>query len=337
MGTEPGVDEFRERLHHAGHVLHAVPAGDLNDEWRGGVRDDAVTGQLDVFDGEPGRKRPDAVRGKQTARREHGPDDVAWQFLVLRRERVDRGRHDGEPVGIDPVRRELSAREDERVGMFEIGSKEIPGAIGPDRASVEPDVAAPDDPVHALLEERDQSGRLRIVEEEHVTAAEATGNRLGVLAERVVVGCPLRLAQLATVARPTVQPVVDALRDREERRVAPDHEPASVDAHPPGVAEQRGEHLCDPAAHRRRVDVDDGPSIQNAPGSRDRRQQPVDPPAADDRLETNRIDRGEFDLDRDDHAQTVAQTIPSVESGHTPMVQPAAESEPARAFPRFRS
>ena len=55
VGAERSIDVTHEGLHHAGHVLHAVPAGDLNDErcvlGRRRPRPDAVdTAAIHPFD-----------------------------------------------------------------------------------------------------------------------------------------------------------------------------------------------------------------------------------------------------------------------------------------------
>ena len=63
-------------------------------------------------------------------------------------------------------------------------------------------------------------------------------------------------AERTTVADRSVQVVVDPLGDVEELGVAFDHDPSGVDVDPAHVGEQRLQKLGDPAAGRRRVDVD---------------------------------------------------------------------------------
>ena len=56
--------------------------------------------------------------------------------------------------------------------------------------------------------------------------------------------------------------IVDALGDREERRVAVDDHPSRVDARAPRVGEERLQELGDTPAGRGRVHVDDAPPEQ---------------------------------------------------------------------------
>jgi hypothetical protein len=63
-----------------------------------------------------------------------------------------------------------------------------------------------------------------------------------------------------------VQAVVEALRDAEERVVAPQHEPACVHADAAGVRQQRPQHLRDPAAVGRGVHAPHGTVVHQRLG-----------------------------------------------------------------------
>ena len=96
----------------------------------------------------------------------------------------------------------------QRVRPVQLGAQKVPGP--PDRVVrlVDPDVAAPDDRRPELASRPDHSGRLRIVQEHDVAAA----NEVGQLPRGVGQGRPvdalLRLPQRSSIAGIAVQVVV---------------------------------------------------------------------------------------------------------------------------------
>jgi len=101
----------------------------------------------------------------------------------------------------------------------------------------------------------DESGGLGVVEHGHVAGAHRPQQVAALGAEGGVVGGPFGWAQWATVARCTVQSVVEAFGEVEEGLVALHHQPGHVDPRARHVGEEAAEHLCDPSAGGGRVDV----------------------------------------------------------------------------------
>ncbi len=122
---------------------------------------------------------------------------------------------------------------------------------------VEPDVAAPDDLRARGAHGAGHPGGLRVVQDHDVVGPQQRRQLVGGVAERRLVRAPRLVVERQAVAGGSVQAVVDALRDLEERRVAVDHGPARVDAGAAGVADERPQQLRDAAAARGRVDVPD--------------------------------------------------------------------------------
>ena len=118
-------------------------------------------------------------------------------------------------------------------------------------------MATPDDRHAQRAHVRDQPGRLRVVQHDDVVGPQQRRELIPVGRQRCLVEGALLGPERSAVARYAVQPVVDALADREERSVSTDHQPTSVDTRPAGIGEQRDQHLRHPAAARRRVDVPD--------------------------------------------------------------------------------
>ena len=119
-------------------------------------------------------------------------------------------------------------------------------------------MAAPDDRHAERPHARDQPGGLRVVQDDDV--ARAPGARRA--RRRSARARPRRARVPPRPSGPpspghAVQPVVQALREREERRVGRDHHPARVDAAAARVGEQGDEQLGHAAAARGRVDVPD--------------------------------------------------------------------------------
>ena len=100
------------------------------------------------------------------------------------------------------------------------------------------------------------------MQEHDIGRRHALGEQLGVLGGDALVGGTLGIAQRPAVAAVAVQAVVQALGDVEELRVAADRHPAPVDADTAHVADQRAQHLGDPAAMRGGVDVPEGPPFE---------------------------------------------------------------------------
>jgi hypothetical protein len=84
---------------------------------------------------------------------------------------------------------------------------------------------------------------------------------------------------------------MDALGDREEVRIALDHQPARVDAGAADIGEQRLQHLGDTAAGRRRIDVEHRAALERLLGRGGDLLEARHARRADQRLEPRRIKR----------------------------------------------
>jgi hypothetical protein len=152
-------------------------------------------------------------------------------------------------------------------------------------------VAAPDDLCPPGNENRHKSGGLGIVHDDDVVRANLAEDRLGVRSERRFVVAALGLVESATVARRSVEPVVNPLRRREELRIAANDQPLRLDAGPPRIAQQDVKELGHATACGRGVDVDDsavGEALARPSGDVEESRDPV---RSDDRGETLRVER----------------------------------------------
>ena len=243
-----------------------------------------------------GSGRPSGAR--EVRRRQHAEHRLAVERLVLRGERVDRGRDHREPALVHPPRREPAPREDEPVGLLDVRPDELPRPLRPLVRVVEADVAAPHDGAAVLEQRRDEPCRLRVVDDHDVVGPYRVADPGEVRRECALVGPALGGPELASVAGPAVEPVVDPLRDREELGVALDHEPLRLEPGPAHVPEQGLQHLRDPAARRRRVDVDDAPTCEELAQLRRPSLEPIHSVRTDERLQPARVER--WDRDRAD-------------------------------------
>jgi hypothetical protein len=116
-------------------------------------------------------------------------------------------------------------------------------------------VAAPHHPGTSPPDHLDDPGGLGVVNQHDITGLYQCAQLLGIPAEHPLVVGPLSLAERAAVAKGAIEPVVDPLGDREELRVALDHQPTRVDPCAASIRQERLQHLGDSAAGRRRVDV----------------------------------------------------------------------------------
>jgi hypothetical protein len=116
-----------------------------------------------------------------------------------------------------------------RARRLDIWTKKAPGLLGPLVAPVDAHVAAPDDERPALEEDRDKPRRLGVMHDHDVLRSDAREYGPRVPRERLLVVAALRLAEAPSVALRPVQPVVDALRDREEGRIGFDDVPLGRD------------------------------------------------------------------------------------------------------------
>ena len=172
---------------------------------------------------------------------------------VLRRERVDRRRHDVH-AAVHPCRHVAARRGRARPGTrCTYGSRRsIVAGFG--RRDV--DVAAPDPAGRLLGHEREQRGGLRVVHDADVPAARELAR------VHLVVLRPGRPLLLGEVLRVALQRVVHQLGRVEELLAAVDHLPLDLE---PDVAHQRDERvedLRDAAAERGRGEVHDAPALQ---------------------------------------------------------------------------
>ena len=177
VGVVGTVDGHRgERLDHAGHVLEPVPPTDLEHQrdvgrWRRAVRHQA--GAAAHGAGRPvsplEADRPVGRRAvEQTDGRQHEADGRRIDLAVLRRERVDRRRDHREPLPVEPGGWVLTPREDEGVGLLDVGPEERPPQFGLLVGVVAPDVAAPHDSGAGGPHTIDHAGGLRVVEHNDV-------------------------------------------------------------------------------------------------------------------------------------------------------------------------
>ena len=181
-----------------------------------------------------------------------------------------------------------------RVRNLDVGAEERPGALRPLVRPIESHVATPNDTGPELDERSEEARRLRVVDEHDVAASNDAAQPLGILRRDPVVVRPLGSTESATVTWRAVEAVVNALRDREELRVAGDHDPIHLDSEPARIPEQGPEHLRDPSALRGRVHAHHAPVAEALPklGSRgNKRRQAL---LANDRLQAARVERHEL-------------------------------------------
>src|SRR5262249_58122359 len=105
------------------------------------------------------------------------------------------------------------------------------------------DVAAPDHMRTTLDQCGHEAGGLRVVHDRDVAGSDRPYDGFRVRLERPLVETPLAGTELPVVSGSSVQPGVDPLRDREERRVAVDDEPRGRDPGSARVAEQDVQEL----------------------------------------------------------------------------------------------
>src|SRR4029453_392729 len=121
MCAERRIDMGGEGLHHAGHVLHAVPARRLQDKWRIGRRRRPELHDVRAASDTPTRTVAAGERYNRWIARTLHESGVAEceadvpvrHRLVLRRERVDRRGDDERLRGVGPRRREGRTGEKE--------------------------------------------------------------------------------------------------------------------------------------------------------------------------------------------------------------------------------
>ena len=276
---------------------------------------------------------PDSA-GDHPRVREDGAHGPGVEVLVLRRERVERGR-DQHHLAAGRERGDVSLpREDERIDRLEVRREEGPAALDLLVRRVAADVAAPDRADPGALKVRREAGRLRVVQDHDVARADVREHARGVLPGDLLVDGALGDAERAPVAGGAVQGVVQPLGQAEERRDALDHQPARLDAEVARVADQRGQHLRDAAAGRRGVDVPDGAAGEalaqrrrTIAGGRDRLR-------ADHALEQTERARRDCYLVRLDHAGDAPLPGPAVPAVSPPLRHPPVRRSPARPLTR---
>jgi hypothetical protein len=134
------------------------------------------------------------------------------------------------------------------------------------------------------------------VHERDVAGADQRADLGGVAPHDSLVVPSLGRTQLASVAGGAVEPVVDALGDREEGRIALDDQPARIDARASDVRQQRLQHLRHAAAGRGRVNVQHGPAGEHSLGGLGDLLEARHPVQPDQRLEARRVESLYLDL-----------------------------------------
>ncbi len=174
------------------------------------------------------------------------------QRHVLRRQRVDRRRHDVH-AAVHAGRHVVAHVEQRRRVALDVRQQPL-HRLRVRRRDV--DVAAPDPAARLLRHERVDRGRLRVVDDAEVPAARELAR------VHLVVLRPGRPLLLGEVLRVALEGVVHDLRGVEELLAPVDHLPLDLE---PDVAHQRHERvedLRDAAAERRGAQVDDAPALQ---------------------------------------------------------------------------
>ena len=244
-------------------VLQRIPPRDLRHERcvrRNGRRFDQIrpVGDHRGHPIAPAERR--VVRGRSSREQTGRPEDrvavVRGEFDVLRGERVDARRDDVDLRGLEVVPDVRATGERDRVGGSGILEQEPPGRPREVVGTVDPDVIGPHDRRSPRSERRDQSERLRVVDDDDVARRDRPGT-VEVAADHVVVVSPLRRPERAAVAEDAVQAVVDPLRDAEELGIPLEDQPPRRDTVGDEVAERVREQLRDATPARGRVDVPD--------------------------------------------------------------------------------
>jgi len=166
-------------------------------------------------------------------------------------------------IGFQTVPRVRRSRERDRLCRTSVGHEEVPRGADERARRIRSDVARPDDGRAERSEDRDEPQWLRIVDHDDVTRSYRSTDVDRVGAGDIVVMSALGVAQRTAVAEHTVEPVMDPLRDREELGVTVDHHPARVDPIVHEVSQAGPEQLRDATARGRRVDVPDGPALED--------------------------------------------------------------------------
>ena len=100
-----------------------------------------------------------------------------------------------------------------------------------------------------------ESRGLRVVQDDDVIGVDSLDQLIRLDGEHGLVVMPVRCREILTVARHTVEPVMNALGDGKERVIAVDRQPASIDSCASSIGEQRRQQFSDPAPSSRRVDI----------------------------------------------------------------------------------
>jgi len=108
------------------------------------------------------------------------------------------------------------------------------------------------------------------VQDDQIPRTHLLQQGVGAAAQRRLVDGALGSAQRASIAGAPVKAIVKPLGHFEEARVAADRHPAGVHSRSAGVADERAQHLGDPAATRGGVHIPNDPVGQHAAGPRER-------------------------------------------------------------------
>jgi hypothetical protein len=185
-------------------------------------------------------------------------------------------------AALDPRWRELLSRKHVGVHLGEIRPQERPRFVRKVIRRVNTDVAAPYDGDVRLEQLGSKCGGLRIVQHDNITRTRGPQQAWQIALRGRFVMVSLSRCERTAVTGGAIEVVVDPLRDREERRIAVDHEPSRVDPDSTGVREQRLQQLGDSAARSSRVHVKHAPTVETFARARGGAQEPFGPVGSDD-------------------------------------------------------
>ena len=202
-------DVLRESGHDAGHVLQGIPPRHLDDERhvrrRRRARLEHVDMTVDATDGAVLERecsdRRRGLTGEQADVVQHAPRRRPGSWLVLGRERVDRGRDHEGAARIGPVGHVRRSAEHVRVDVVEVRAQELPAPVPcPRSRRRRRHGSATPRSRPARAESCREPGGLRIVQQDDVARSDQRQQLVGVGAQDLLVVAPFVVAERAAVA-----------------------------------------------------------------------------------------------------------------------------------------